>query len=87
MTPLERAASAVREAQGFDGRNPNCVPEEEDFVIALAVLRAIREPSEEVHAAGQAVIEAGQGLAHDRPLPTLRNAWRAMIDAVSEQAL
>jgi len=51
--------------------------------IARAVLTAMREPTEEMHDAGMAVT-SNQSMAHDQPLPTLRNSYRAMIDAALE---
>lgn len=45
-------------------------------------LEAIREPTDAMHDAGADLIERGEGNRPDRPLPTLRNAFTAMIDAV-----
>gem|GEM_PF-4453591 len=47
-----------------------------------AILAELREPDEAMHEAGSTIIDRGQGHPHDRPLPTLRNAFTAMIDAV-----
>lgn len=52
---------------------------------ARAVLTAMREPTEGMHDAGVAVTE-NQSIAHDKPLPTLRNCYRAMIDAALAEA-
>lgn len=54
--------------------------------IIEPILNELREPDEAMHDAGSAVIDQGQGHPHDKPLPTLRNAFTAMIDAVREGA-
>lgn len=54
---------------------------------ADAVLNAMREPTEAMQEAGAAVISGGANFAHDRPLPTLGNAYRAMIDAALSEGM
>lgn len=49
--------------------------------LVRVVLEELRDPTEAMHEAGQAIIMGGQGAPPDRPLPTLRNAYNAMIDA------
>jgi hypothetical protein len=51
---------------------------------AIAAIEAMRDPTDAMHDAGSKVIIGGEGNPHDKPLPTLRNAYRAMInEAVS----
>ena len=76
MDLVEKAAEAVREVRiGYDGRNPDCVPDEEDRLIARAVLMAIREPTPEM-------LDAGYNVVMDpHHWPSEGSAiWKAMID-------
>lgn len=52
--------------------------------VINAILAELRKPDEAMHDAGSSIIDQGQGHPHDKPLPTMRNAFTAMIDAVRE---
>jgi len=84
MTPLERAATAVREADGTypngDGKwmaEGGIVGDDHWLSIARAVLEAIREPSEVMAKAGTDTLPA-----FEAPLQAdASDCWQAMIDA------
>jgi hypothetical protein len=50
--------------------------------IVDAILAELREPDEGMHEAGAEIITAGAMLGPGKPLPTLRNAFTAMIDHI-----
>jgi hypothetical protein len=92
MTPLERAARAVREEAGAYAHpsggfmtEGGIVDEQHFRDIVRAVLQAIREPSEGMERAGYGNSKGDPDNAGviDNPAPIM--AWQAMIDAALEE--
>jgi hypothetical protein len=87
MTMVEIVARAIAE-KGFgrswdDFEEVNAYDTDQCDLLAYAraAIEAMREPTEAMHEAGGRIIDEGEGYPHDKPLPTLRNAYKAMIDA------
>ncbi|MFS0771049.1 hypothetical protein [Sphingomonas sp. 1P08PE] len=94
MTPLERAARALHkdyiESRIRMGVNPNDLPSWDDlgadgefsfYTPARAVIEAIREPSAEMVAAGDATDQMASVNGPHADTPPLL-VWPAMIDAL-----
>lgn len=83
----ERIAKAIA---GVGHQPENALYEDTVIVSASeaadAVLNALREPTPEMMDAGTGIIMGNPINAHDKPLPTLGNAYRAMIDSALSKA-
>jgi len=84
MTPLESAARALVNAQGgcFDSLEPEA--QEAAIEHVRAVLRAVREPSQEAIVAGRSEISPYYINPNTDDTPGNQDAidvWQAMIDA------
>lgn len=85
MTKLEQVAESQAK---FDGRSLAGMPKGERgryIERARLAIEAMREPTEEMIDAGDDIVSGGANYAPDRPLPTLRNAYSAMIDAALKE--
>lgn len=89
MTPLERAARALCEAQSDDPDNIVCMisgpprPHWEAMLPrARAVLEALSVSSEAMEAEG---VKADEENEHQSPARAVRNIWDAMISAALEE--
>lgn len=81
MTMIERVARAL--ARHDNPKYENWWPGYERR--ARTAIAAMREPTETMVEGGAGII-SNQDMAADRPLPTLSNAYRAMIEtALSEE--
>lgn len=65
-TMIERVARAMQAVDSQAGRMYE-MSDAESLVFARAAVAAMREPTEGMHAAGEALICGGEGNPHNRP--------------------
>lgn len=72
---VERVAAVIAmKSEGWTKNAKDYIPH------ARAAIEAMREPTDAM-VEGGAVVVSNQDADHDKPLPTLSNAYRAIIDA------
>lgn len=86
MSAIERAARALAKVQGgvdeWEGLDSDL--QNQLKAEALAVIEAIREPSEAMASAGEELLGGERG--HSVDASDLRDAWVVMVDALNRGA-
>ena len=81
MTMIERVARTIRETVGdkIDGG--------EDILLARAVIKAMRKPTDEIVSEGCEPVWNYDALAGDSSVVLTSTVWRAMIDAILREGV